>query len=203
LPEAAERIRPAKKTAAAPRAAPAPRAAWSRALLALAPKSRRGVAGAALAAVMIGIVVNAVLLQHGRRLALPALPATAAVAPPPAAPSPIAAPSPAPGPTVQSASLEAAAPTPPPRTQAGAARTAKPADGIAEFLRASSPEGRKLVASAQSALVKLGYVVKPSGTLDADTRSALVEFQKAHHLPVSTDVTAKLLKTLNAAVAAN
>jgi hypothetical protein len=203
LPDAAERIRPAKKTAAAPRAAPARGAAWSRALVALAPKSRRGFAGAALAAMMIGIVVNAVALQHGKRLQLPPLPATAAVAPPAATPSPVAAATPAPSPNTETASAEDAAPTPPSRPAASAAHVAKSGDGIGEFLRANGPEARKLVASAQTALLKLGYVVKSTGTMDADTRSALAEFQKAHHLPVSTDVTAKLLKSLNAAVAAN
>ena len=153
---------------------------------ALVPNSKRGVAGAALAAMMIGIVVNAVALQHGKRLDLGPIAAATAPAPTQAAAAPPATPAaPAPRPTAV-----AVAPAP------------KSVDAIADFLSAQGSEKRQLTISAQKALAKLGFAVKPTGALDAATRNALAEFQKSRHLPASTVITAKLAKTLTAAAKA-
>jgi len=190
LPDAADRIR--NEPAARPRGKPAP-AAGAKWLSALKPKSKRSVAAAALWAVMIGIVVNAVALQHGRRIAPSAEPEVAAVAPI----APAAVPAPA-----KPAAPEPPRPSPSPVTVA-LAHTQKPADPIADFLRGQGGDKRQLTLAAQSALAKLGFAVKPTGALDAGTRDALTEFEKTHRLPVSSEVTAKLVKSLNAAVAAN
>src|SRR5579862_3451579 len=59
----------------------------------------RTIAGAALTAVMVGVVVNALVLQKGRRVAPPAAPIAtpgAAALAPPAAPAPPVAPAPSP-----------------------------------------------------------------------------------------------------------
>ena len=144
---------------------------------------------------MIGIVVNAVALQHGRRVA-PALEpaATAAVNLPAAAP--------APAPPPPAARPEPPRPAPSPVAVALAHATAKPADPIADFLRNQGAEKRRLTLAAQGALAKLGFAVKPTGAVDAGTRDALAEFAKSRHLPASSEITPKLVKTLTAAAAA-
>jgi peptidoglycan hydrolase-like protein with peptidoglycan-binding domain len=81
------------------------------------------------------------------------------------------------------------------------AHSPKAGDPIADFLR--NGDKRQLTLAAQNALAKLGFAVKPTGALDAGTRDALAEFEKTHHLPASSEITAKLIKSLNAAVAAN
>ncbi len=172
------------------------RAGWR----ALAPKSKRSVAAAALVAMMIGIVVNAVALQHGRRVEFAPDP-TGSIAPPAPAPSPTATP------TVAAAAAAAPdAPTPPSRPAPSVVALAHPAksgDAIADFLRANSADKRRLTLSAQNALAKLGFEVKASGALDAQTRSALASYEKKHHMPVSTEITAKLVKSLTAAATAD
>ena len=138
---------------------------------------------------MIGIVVNAVALQHGRRLDLGPLP-MAAVSVRPVAP---AAAVPAPSPI----------PEPPRPTMVASANPAKSEDAIANFLHAQTSDKRKLTLNAQGALAQLGFAVKTTGGLDPQTRSALVSFEKSHHLPVSTEITVKLVRALHAAEAAN
>ena len=157
---------------------------------ALAPRSRRGVAGAALVAVMIGIVVNAVALQHGRRVdpAPDPGPVAALRAPahaPVAAPTPVAAPSPA--------------PEPPRPSPLAVARAEKAEDPIASLLRGQGADKRKLTLAAQTSLARLGYSLKATGALDADTKTALTAFEKAHKLPVTNEITPKLVKSLSAA----
>jgi hypothetical protein len=168
-------------------AAPSRARVWLRALR---PTSKRSFAGAALGAMMIGIVVNAVALQHGRRVVAPPLePATAAVRPPvAAAPALAARPEP---------------PRPMPSPVAVAlARASRPADPIGDFLRNQGAEKRRLTLAAQGALARLGFGVKATGALDAGTREALAEFEKAHRLPASSAITPKLVRTLTAAAAA-
>jgi len=180
LPDAADRI-VAKK----PRAK---RGGWLRALR---PKSKRTVAAAALAAMMVGIVVNAVALQHGRRLEFAAVPtATAAVAVKPpavgAAPPKVATPAPTPQPAPTTVAL---------------ARAPKGADPITDFLRAQGADKRRLTLAAQGALARLGFAVRATGALDSTTRNALIEFEKSRRMPVSTEITARLVKSLTAAAA--
>ena len=177
MPNVADRIR------AAPKAPARGRLRVPAFVAALAPKSKRGFAGAALVALMIGIVVNAVALQHGRRVDLGPDPAAlASVKPVAPAPTPVVAPTP-----------------PQPSPSPAAARVEKTEDPIASLLRAPSVDKRKLTLSAQHALAKLGYDVKATGAVDADTKSALSEFLKKHKLPVTAEITPKLVKTLNAA----
>lgn len=179
MPDAADRIRLEPK--AARRAKPG----WARAL---APKKKSTVAGAALAAMMIGVVVNALALQHGRRLA--AVPDPAAVA--------AIKPSRAAAPVVRAPAPEAPAPRPSP-TVVALARAPRSGDAIADFLRAQAPEKRRLTLAAQEALAKLGFPVKASGALDSQTRSALLEFEKSRRMPASTEISARLVRALKAA----
>ena len=60
-----------------------------------------------------------------------------------------------------------------------------------------------MIVAAQTALAKLGYAVKADGTHGAATDQALREFEKAHGLPISTEVTPHLVKQLSAAARAS
>ena len=184
MPDASERIRIDAKAAARPK---------PRRFAARLPTNKRVIAGAALAAMMIGIVVNALALQHGRRvdLGLPPDPAPLAAIRP--SPAPVAVAPAKPAPVVAEAE-------PPPRPPVRAAP--KSADAIADLLRTQSPDRRKLTLAAQGALAKLGFTVKATGALDGETRSALLEFEKSHRLPASTEITAKLVHTLKTAAQA-
>jgi hypothetical protein len=153
---------------------------------------RRTVAGAALAAMMIGIVVNAVALQHGRRLDLGPDPSiVASVGPSRTSATPVAAPSPVPELPQLLASPDdlASAPT--------------SQDAIANFLHTQTGDKRRLTLAAQTALAQLGFAVKSTGALDPPTRKALLAFEKSHHIAPSTVITAKLVHSLKAAEAAD
>lgn len=79
-------------------------------------------------------------------------------------------------------------------------------DPIARLLRSSTaatagPEEKqdvKTVLATQKALVKLGFVLKPNGTLGPATRKSLEMFEKAHNLPVKGALSPRLVKVLSA-----
>ena len=162
----------------------------------------RGYAGAALAAVLTGIVVNALSLQHERH------PAPFFAARPPAvgAPPPAAAPAPQAGKADDLTPVAVLPPTRPSNLGTGveSAPGARGVDAIGDILRADSgKEGQKSILAAQNALIKLGYVLKADGFANAATSAALRDFERGHALPVSTDVTPRLLKQLTAAANAS
>jgi hypothetical protein len=152
----------------------------------------RGYAAAALTAVLVGIVVNALTLQHERHPA----PFFAHLA---------AAPSPAPAPlAVQIAAQPAPEATPPARPVEFGADSSAPArgDAIGDMLRTDQErDAQKQLVTAQSALIRLGYVLKADGESSPTTTLALHEFERAHGLPLSSTLNPKLFKTLM--VAAN
>jgi hypothetical protein len=155
--------------------------------------------GAALSAFLAGIGLNAVVMQRGRHPAPLFAPAKPQPRPEPAsAPRP-----PAPPPPVAETRIEppAAAPVlPPVHPQAAATPRSRSADPIGDLLRGEQPgEGANLVLTAQNALIKLGYAVKPDGDEGAATRQALREFERAHKLPASTEITSHLVRELAAA----
>ncbi|THD44251.1 MAG: hypothetical protein E7774_10730 [Bradyrhizobium sp.] len=187
MPEALARMRrdAAPSGRARPAAASLPSTAFSR----LRAMPARGYAAAALTAVLVGIVINALTLQHERH-------------PAPFFARATAQPSPAPAPLAGQPAAEPAPPAPPARpaqlNEANAA--ASRGDAIGDILRADQEqETQKLIAAAQGALIRLGYVVKTDGELNAATITALHDFEHSHGLAPSTAVTAKLLKTLTAA----
>jgi hypothetical protein len=168
-------------------------------------KPGRTIAGAALAAVMTGIVVNAMLLQRSHRVqpmessaALSAPAKTQAAAPPPAAVSPNA-----------NAEAATAPATPPARpTDLGSlieATTPGPhsSDPIRDLLRGDSGgkdgDAKHLTITAQNALVKLGYSIKADGVVGASTLQAIEQFERSRSLPVASEITPKLVKQLTAA----
>ncbi len=153
----------------------------------------RAYLGAALAMVLVGIGINALVMQHGRH---PAPLFSPAPTPPPIAQSaPIAAAPPAPRVAVESP------PTPPPARAAevvvDGGSPLRTSDPIAQLLKDEPrPDASRLILAAQTALAKLGYPVKPDGAEGAATQQALREFERAHNLPESTEITPRLVRQL-------
>jgi hypothetical protein len=166
----------------------------------------RTIAGAALAAVMTGIIINAMLLQHSHRLAL---------TPPPSSVKASEAPSPAPAASATNASAggeTSSAPVTPPARPAdlgalieSTTGSTHSSDPIRDLLRSDSGnkdgEAKKLTIAAQTALIKLGYAIKADGVVGASTQQAIQQFERQHNLTPSGDITPKLVKQLNAAAA--
>jgi len=213
LPEVLARVRHDAVVSEAARGAVKGRAVLGLELLRRAlPAGVRGYAVAALAAVMAGIIVNALTLQHARHpspfFATKGRP-TSIAAKKPSEPTP----EPEPAPPTSSSSLvseppPAAPPAPPPRP-VGLGAPNEPvspprtADPIADLIHSGgSKDSLRLAAAAQIALVKLGYPIK-IGAQGADTAAALRDFEKAHGLPISTEVTPHLVKLLTAAANAS
>lgn len=158
--------------------------------------------GAAMFAALVGIGVNALLLQRERHPA----PLFGYAAPK----LPSATPAPAPPPPQKPASTEDTAPPaqpsatlPPARPAESAGSSSSASDPIAELL-AGEPHGdaTRLTLAAQTALAKLGYPVKPDGKEGSATEQALREFERAHGLPPGTEITERLVKQLTAAARA-
>jgi hypothetical protein len=156
----------------------------------------RGYAGAALTAVLVGIVVNALTLQHVRH------PAPFFAPRPPVAATATPAPAPAAAARVQPAPPPPARPT----DLAGgndATATPRAGDAIGDLLRAEADkDAQKTLLAAQNALIKLGYPLKADGAPSPATTAALRDFERVHSLPLSNDITARLLKQLTAVAAA-
>jgi len=192
LPEALARMRRDATLSDRPRRTADPIA--SGALKRLRAMPARGYAAAALTAVLVGIVVNALTLQHERHPA-PFFAHAIPLAPSPA-PAPIVAQSAAPP------AAEATLPAPPARPVelgadvGAAART----DAIGDMLRTDQErDAQKQFVAAQNALIRLGYVLKADGESSPTMTSALHEFERAHGLPLSSTLNPKLFKTLMAA----
>ena len=188
MPEVLARVRHDAVVSGAARAAMKGRAVLGWELLRRAlPAGVRGYAVAALAAVMAGIIVNALTLQHARHpspffAARPRLTSVAAKNPmePPPPPLP----------------LGLRAPNEP-------VSPSRMVDPIADLIHSGgNKDSLRLVAAAQNDLVKLGYAIK-IGAQGADTVAALHDFEKAHGLPISAEVTPHLVKLLNAAANAS
>jgi Putative peptidoglycan binding domain len=148
---------------------------------------------AVLSIVLVGIGVNAVVLQHQRHPA-------PLFGPPPAS---TVAPAPAVGPAPQSISADPSTPdTSPALPPARPADTVNGSpshapDPITELLRGEAhDEAARLIVTAQAALVRLGYTVKADGNEGVTTQQALRDFERAHGLPLSAEITPRLVKQL-------
>jgi putative peptidoglycan binding protein len=155
--------------------------------------------GAALSVALVGIGVNALLLQRERH------PAPLFGYAPPKLPS--AAPTPVPAPPQKPASTEDNAP---PAQSSAALPAARPAEAAGSSASASDPiaellagethgDASRLTLAAQTALAKLGYQVKPDGKEGAATEQALRDFERAHGLPPATEISERLVKQLTLA----
>jgi len=155
----------------------------------------------AVTVVLVGIGVNALVLQSSRHPAPLFSPPPQRVSTP--SPSEVTAPSPlepAPDSAREIPAPAPAAPAPVARPSAASGSAARSADPIGSLLRGEAPaDDLHLVLAAQNALVKLGYPVKPDGKENAAMHEALRDFERAHGLPVSTEITPRLVRRLNAA----
>jgi len=174
---------------------------------------------------VVGIMINALALQHSRHpaplfgKAIPlGAPAATVAAVAPAAPAPtkpaeqVQADGPTQAPAVQTmpapvqrphhAAAEAAAPPAKPKQEDAIGKLLKTstAQTTIEKAPAKAPEkeNAKTVMAAQHALMKLGFVIKPNGTFGPATKAALESFERDQHLPVKGEMNRKILKQLSA-----
>jgi peptidoglycan hydrolase-like protein with peptidoglycan-binding domain len=79
-------------------------------------------------------------------------------------------------------------------SSAGAASTVPPADAIAKLIAPS-----KRVTAVQRALADFGYgQIKPTGIADPETRAAVEKFERDHRLPVTGQISDRLVRDLAA-----
>ena len=64
------------------------------------------------------------------------------------------------------------------------------------FAPTAPRESAKTIAAVQAALIRLGYVVKADGAMGGDTEEAIRDFEKNHNLPISTELSPRLLAKL-------
>jgi hypothetical protein len=145
-----------------------------------------------LAVAAVGfIVVNALFLQKGQHpapmftdIAQRAAPARDSVPLPPSRPQVSAHPPAAPAASVPAAPVRTAA----------TARAEPRHDPIAELLE---PSNRTL--AVQRALTEFGYgQIKPDGALGPETRAAIEKFERARKLPVTGQISDRLMRELSA-----
>lgn len=180
---------------------------------------RRVLFGAGLAALVVAIGANALLLKTRRPAPLFAVAtdAGASVAPvaPNTSPAPILEPNmDATGPAAAAdASSTTLASAPDTTASIGSAAQAPPGpqgldrrpaasrrDQIGALLTGKPIDDEShLVRAAQIALAKLGYAVKPDGAENAATRRALRHFERAQGWAPTTEINLELVKRLTAA----
>jgi peptidoglycan hydrolase-like protein with peptidoglycan-binding domain len=100
--------------------------------------------------------------------------------------------------------MQSSAALPPGRPAATADdSSAGPSDPITDLLRGEARvDEARLILAAQTALAKLGYPVKADGSDGLATQQALRDFEHIHGLPLSTEVTPRLVKQLTLAARA-
>jgi len=153
---------------------------------------------APLSALLVGIAVNALVLQSKRHPAPFFARSPARISP--ASSNSVPVPPGAPPDAGREASPPALASPQPPARPPAAETAARATDEIGNWLRGEAPaDDSHLVLAAQNALVKLGYAVKADGNEGAATHQALRDFERAHGLPLTTDITPRLVKQLEAA----
>jgi hypothetical protein len=182
---------------------------------ALAQRPVESVAAAVFAALMTGLLLNALALQNARH---PSPLFAPPISLPPSAAASAEAPRPVPRPAAISAAPAAAAtPTAPltiPMRSVGTPRDAeatstKAPDAIGEMLRApasapaASPAKSSAIESArillvQKALMKLGYVVRPDGLMGATTHQAIEKFERERGWTAHGELTPKVLREIAA-----
>ena len=174
--------------------------------------ARHGAIGIS-ATVAIGIMVNALILQKGHHPAPlfgKAITLTELKPPPSPTPAPIKTTRDVVvAPNAQQAAALAAPPLPvaKPRhaTIPAVAEKGASDDAIGKLLRGEPPapaggeKGEtKTILAAQKALAKIGYAVKPNGTMGPATRKAIETFEKDRNLPVKGELSRRVVKILGA-----
>jgi hypothetical protein len=164
------------------------------------PSSATGYARISMAIAMTAIVVNALILQRERH------PAPFFVEKKPISPvsTKPAGEHTAPTTVPDSATIARASPTVRPSesiNRLDPSSASRPMDPIADMIHSEANKDlQRLMATAQSDLSKLGYSIRAGASSGSDTIAALHDFEKAHGLPISNEVTARLVKLLTAAV---
>ncbi|MGA2041774.1 MAG: peptidoglycan-binding protein [Roseiarcus sp.] len=164
----------------------------------------RTIAGAALAAILAGIVVNALVMQNEKRVApsyaAPSPAATEVERPPPAPAAGVDAAPAVVQPPIRPAGLGGATPLSPARGGDPIRDLLRGDDPIRDLLRGDAArDGAHLTLAAQNALVKLGFPIKPDGVAGASTLQAIAQFERAHGMTASGAITLRLVQRLNAA----
>ena len=178
----------------------------------LAPLAQRPIesgACAVFAALLTGIVLNALALQNARHpsplFGTPVMLVPAEAPRPVSRPISIGAP-----PAATPATPAAAVPTRPVAALRDAEATlTKPADAIGDMLRGPPPSASTAAPNpsaieatrillVQKALMKLGYVVRPDGLMGATTRQAIEKFERERGWPAHGELTPKVLREISA-----
>jgi hypothetical protein len=183
---------------------------------ALAQRPVESVAAAVFAALMTGLLLNALALQSARHpspLFAPPISLSPSAAASTEAPRPVPRPA-----AISSAPAAATTSTPPlaiPTRSVAAPHDAETAptkapDAIGEMLRAApaaAPAASSAKPSAiesarillvQKALMKLGYVVRPDGIIGTTTRQAIEKFERERGWPAHGELTPKVLREIAA-----
>lgn len=154
--------------------------------------------GAAVVAVL-AILINALFLQAGRH---PSPMFTSSVTPPQLSVPPKAAAIT----TEPSAPVTSANPMPKPRpSDADAQPTDMPKsdDAMGNLVRATSmpaAAGSTRVAAVQRALAEYGYgQIRATGTIGADTQAAIQRFEREHKMPITGQMSDRLVRELGIA----
>jgi hypothetical protein len=139
---------------------------------------------------IVAILINTLFLQPGRHPS-PMFSANSVALSPPA-------------PRVTAVASEAAGPLPRPRpADAPPADASKPDDPMADLVRTTSapaPSGSARVAAVQRALTDYGYgQLKPTGTIGADTQAAIQRFERERKLPITGQMSDRLVRELGLA----
>jgi len=154
--------------------------------------------GAVLTALLVAIAVNALLLQRGRHPAPLFGPQQPKASPPPSDAGSASALSAAD--IARGTSPAAAQVLPPARTATANGSAQRAPDQIGDFLGGEPQhDDERLTIAAQNALVKLGYVIKADGKEGVATHQALRDFEHMHGLPLTTEITPRLVKKLTSA----
>jgi Putative peptidoglycan binding domain len=178
------------------------------------------VAGALAAAAVVAIIVNALFLQAGRHPS--PMFGSVVILPPPA---PVAVASPLPRPRPVEAAARPVEPAQPPSESRpveakGADKSADPMTSLvvkstsapsaapstvarppAPIPSANQSPGARRVAAVQRALTEYGYgQLKPNGTIGSDTQAAISKFERDRKLPVTGQMSERVVKELTAMI---
>ena len=164
-------------------------------------KPGRTLAGVVFAGLLCGIVANALFFQTARHPA-PIFhgPVIARAAHPATPPMPAAIPMPPQRPLEKTIGAQPQYANPA-ATAAPRAETSK--DQIGALLsggpaQSATTDATPRVAAAQKALMKLGYVVKSDGLMGAGTRKAIEMFEQSRKLPVTGELSPRVVRELAA-----
>ena len=161
------------------------------------------IAGALAFAVVTAIITNALFLQAGRHPApmFGSVTAFPVVASAPVNPLPRPRPADADAFEAKVAEQRAADLMTSLVKTTGTAPRPPVAVPVSTHAAATSPAGARRIAAVQRALTDYGYgQLKPTGTIGSDTQAAIQKFERARKLPVTGQVSDRLVRELTAMI---